>query len=519
MPASSRFRSGLAAPSSTSEVARATGSSARVAKTLRPIPITTASPACSARIPASFRSSAMTSFGHFSRASTPVQPRTAATTATPASRGSQPHAEAGTAAGRSSTENVRAARGGLTQVRPSRPRPGTWASAASTVPSAPPRLAWAARSALVDPVDSVTRTSRHRLPGRTSAARSSRWLSGRRPDGTGRRSAFTGLAGASGGMTPTIVGWRGNLCDAGHAHRARRARRGHSVHRGSRSKTRRHVASLRLSEPGGGRPQQAGRQGTGPPHDGQPAARPRTAAEGLRQLAGGLTPRMLWRNHRLFTVLALISLVPRILAALAFRPALLTADSFLYMQGAMTGSLGVYRPSGYSLFLRILQPLPNVLLAVTTIQHLMGIAIAAIVYGLLRYWGLPAWGAALAAAPTLFDTRQIALESYILPDTLYTLVLLVTVALLLTRRTPRTWQCALAGLLMAYVSVLRGNGLPLAVVVAAFLLVRRVGWRAFTAGVVAFCAPFLVYVADYHAQHGSFNISSSDGIFLWSRTT
>jgi len=279
------------------------------------------------------------------------------------------------------------------------------------------------------------------------------------------------------------------------------------------------VASLRLSEPGGGRPQQAGRQGTGPPHDGQPAARPRTAAEGLRQLAGGLTPRMLWRNHRLFTVLALISLVPRILAALAFRPALLTADSFLYMQGAMTGSLGVYRPSGYSLFLRILQPLPNVLLAVTTIQHLMGIAIAAIVYGLLRYWGLPAWGAALAAAPTLFDTRQIALESYILPDTLYTLVLLVTVALLLTRRTPRTWQCALAGLLMAYVSVLRGNGLPLAVVVAAFLLVRRVGWRAFTAGVVAFCAPFLVYVADYHAQHGSFNISSSDGIFLWSRTT
>ena len=67
----------------------------------------------------------------------------------------------------------------------------------------------------------------------------------------------------------------------------------------------------------------------------------------------------------------------------------------------------------------------------------MGIAIAVIVYALLRYWGLPGWGASLAALPTLFDAREIALESYILPDTVFCLVVLVTVALLLTRRTPR----------------------------------------------------------------------------------
>ena len=79
-----------------------------------------------------------TSFGHLSWASTAATSRTAAATATPASSGSQPSRARGTAAGRSSTEKVRAARGGDTQVRPSRPRPAICCSAASTRPSGSP---------------------------------------------------------------------------------------------------------------------------------------------------------------------------------------------------------------------------------------------------------------------------------------------------------------------------------------------------------------------------------------------
>ena len=134
----------------------------------------------------------------------------------------------------------------------------------------------------------------------------------------------------------------------------------------------------------------------------------------------------------------------------AFRPALLTADSFLYMRAAVTGQLGVIRPNGYPLFLSLFTRWPHVLTIVIGLQHLMGIAIAVIVYGLLRHWGLPGWGATLAALPVLFDPREIALESYILPDTLFGLVIIVAVALLLTRSTPRPWQCVLAGLLFAY---------------------------------------------------------------------
>ncbi len=114
------------------------------------------------------------------------------------------------------------------------------------------------------------------------------------------------------------------------------------------------------------------------------------------------------------------------------------------MNEAAHFTLGVIRPSGYSFFLLAVEPFRSLLL-VTILQHLMGVGVAIIVYGLLRYHGLPGWGATLAAAPTLFDTRQIALESYILPDTLYCLVIVAAVALLLTRRTPQPWPCVAAG--------------------------------------------------------------------------
>jgi hypothetical protein len=278
------------------------------------------------------------------------------------------------------------------------------------------------------------------------------------------------------------------------------------------------VPDLKLHGDSGKREQAAAGRGREVRAVAEPARGAQRAMTRARAAARLVAPGALWRHHRLFTILALLSMLPRILAAFAFRPALLTADSFLYMNDAVHFTLGTIRPSGYSFFLRVLEPFHSLLL-VTTVQHLMGVAVAAIVYGLLRYHGLPGWGATLAAAPTLFDARQIALESYILPDTLYCLVIVLAVALLLTRRTPRLWQCVAAGLLLAYASVLRGNGLPIVFVALAFMLVRGVGWRALTAGAVAAAIPLLGYAAAFDATYGQFNITVSDGLFLWSRTT
>ena len=241
------------------------------------------------------------------------------------------------------------------------------------------------------------------------------------------------------------------------------------------------------------------------------------AGPALRAAAASLSPASLWRNHRLFTIAALVSIIPRFIASMGFKPALFIQDSFSYMQQGTHLNLGQLRPAGYPLMLRVLEPLHSLLL-VTTLQHIMGIALGAIVYAVLRTRGLPAWGATLAAVPTLFDSRQIWLESSILPDTLFTLVLMIAVAILIVRPALAIWEAVIVGLLISYASVIRGNGAPVIVVVLAFLLIRRVGWRVVTACLAAFVVPLLGYMTWFHAEHGAFNITNSSGLFLWSRT-
>jgi hypothetical protein len=252
-------------------------------------------------------------------------------------------------------------------------------------------------------------------------------------------------------------------------------------------------------------------------HGGRRSGGAAGARGSARAVAGSLSPAALWRDHRLFAILVTLAVGLRVLATLAFRPALFIPDSFDYMHDGVHLVIEQLRPAGYPILLRLLAPLHSLLL-LTTLQHLMGIGAAIIVYGVLRHWGLPSWGACLAAVPTLFDARQMAMESYILPDTVFGFVVLVAVAFLLTRRTPAIWQCAAAGLLVAWASVLRGNGAPVALALLAFMLVRRVGWRAFCAGLAAFAVPLAAYVAAFAATYGQVNITNSSGLFLWSRT-
>ena len=238
----------------------------------------------------------------------------------------------------------------------------------------------------------------------------------------------------------------------------------------------------------------------------------------VRAVAAALTPAALWRNHRLFTVAACLSVIPRVIAALGFKPALLIQDSFSYMkQSVRLLPLDELRPAGYPLMLHLLQPFHSLLL-VTTLQHLMGIALGAVIYAVLRTRGLPAWGATLAAVPTLFDSRQIWLESSILPDTLFTLVLMIAVAILIVRPKPAIWQAVIVGLLVSWAAVIRGNGAPVIVVVLAFLLIMRVGWKVFTACLAAFVLPLAAYALIFFSEHGQLNITDSTGLFLWSRT-
>ena len=255
----------------------------------------------------------------------------------------------------------------------------------------------------------------------------------------------------------------------------------------------------------------------------------------------------LWRDHRLITIAVALSLVPRLLAMLAFRPALFTPDSFAYLAEGAHPNLSQWHPSGYPLFLWLLSPLHSLLL-VTALQHLIGMATAAGVYALLRRWGLPAWGATLAACPTLIDSRQVALESAVLPDTGYALLLTAAVAVMLLRRapgparpgpalrprdegtgpqaiggfqggrSPGPAQCAVAGALLFGAAILRGNGAPEVLALLAVLAVWRACLRAMAAAAIAFTLPLLAYMGLFAAKYGNYALTNSDGMFLWSRT-
>jgi hypothetical protein len=266
----------------------------------------------------------------------------------------------------------------------------------------------------------------------------------------------------------------------------------------------------------------------------------------------------LWRDHRLIAAAAALSLAPRLLAMLAFRPALFTPDSFAYLAEGAHPNLSQWHPSGYPLFLWLLSPLHSLPL-VTALQHLIGVATAIGVYALLRRRGLPAWGATLAACPTLIDSRQVALESSILPDTGYALLLTAAVAVVLIPRTPgpvrpvpalrprdggtgpeaiggfqgrgvrglapgeaecspRPAQCAVAGALLFGAAILRGNGAPEMLALLAVLAVWRAGLRAMAAAAIAFALPLLAYMGLFAAKYGNFALTNSGGMFLWSRT-
>ena len=225
----------------------------------------------------------------------------------------------------------------------------------------------------------------------------------------------------------------------------------------------------------------------------------------------------MWRQHRLIIIVAGLSLVPRVLASLAFRPAVFTPDSFGYLADGVFLAPGLTRPSGYPVVLHLLAPFHSLLL-ITTLQHAMGVTTAVLVYAVLRRWGLPTWGAVLAACPALFDPRQMVLESAILPDAFYTLLIMAAVAVVLTRRRPGAIRYAVAGFLLAWAAVTRGNGATEMVVVIVVMLVQRAGWRALVASTAAFAFPLLAYMALFARSYGNFALTDSDGLFAWSRT-
>ena len=218
------------------------------------------------------------------------------------------------------------------------------------------------------------------------------------------------------------------------------------------------------------------------PAGGQPApaqgrlARLGTGARGIPALA---------RQHWLFTVLLTAGLVLRVLAQIAYRPALIYIDSTKYLLGAYPGD----DPPGYQLVLKPLLALGN-LDEIAAIQHLFGLAMAVTLYLVLLRRGAPRWLSALATAPVLLDAYQVQIEQTIMPDVMFEVLMVAGVAALLWRRTPTPWLTITAGLALGASATARQIGEIFILPALGYLLIVVPGWRARLKQAVLLCVAF-----------------------------
>lgn len=218
--------------------------------------------------------------------------------------------------------------------------------------------------------------------------------------------------------------------------------------------------------------------------------------------------------HRALVIAMLPATALRVLAMIGFPPSILFyGDSFAFLSEELKP--GTSRPSGYSLLLALLRPAHSLTL-VTTLQHLLGLALAVAVYALLRRRGLPGWGATLLVTPLLYDEFLILLEHMIMADAIFIVLVTAAIVLLVRRVTPAS--AATGGFLLGLAGITRTVGLPLLILTAAYLLVRRYGWRPLVALLVAGAIPLGAYATWTKVEKGKFALTEADGNFLWSRT-
>lgn len=252
--------------------------------------------------------------------------------------------------------------------------------------------------------------------------------------------------------------------------------------------------------------------------------RPSTPRPRRTSLAGS-TPL---HTHWLLVALVLAGATVRVLTLLAYRPALLFPDSWGYIATGLTGSfvgLPTVHPVGYPVLIRLLTAPDRSLAELVAFQHLAAIGVGIAIYAAsIRAW-LPRWAATAAAALVLLDGYSIALEQYVMSDTLFTLAMFAALLVLVwpqlgftTRaRPPLVGRAVVAGLLVAVATLIREVApftIPVALV---YLLWTRAGRRPRVAFLLAAVLPLLVYSALIDHRFHVFGMTATPGWTLYGR--
>src|ERR1700676_1002385 len=239
---------------------------------------------------------------------------------------------------------------------------------------------------------------------------------------------------------------------------------------------------------------------------GQPEGPASANLNGLR----GTSLAALLRRHWLLAILLAAGLALRVLAQIAYRPALLYIDSIKYLYGAYPGN----DPPGYLLVLKPFLAVGN-LDVVAAVQHLLGLGMAVTLYVVMCRRGIPRWLAALATAPILLDAYQLQIEQTIMPDTLFEALIVTGLVILLWAPRPTRWMIIGGGIALGASATVAEIGEFLILPAVIYLLAAIPGWRAkLTQGIVlcaAFALPIVFYSSVSLADNGHFSLAPSTG--------
>lgn len=236
-----------------------------------------------------------------------------------------------------------------------------------------------------------------------------------------------------------------------------------------------------------------------------------------RPPAGPALARAL-RENAFFCVVLLAATALRTVTVLAYRGVIWFPDSSSYLGVAVRPAPYPARPQGYAFFLRVLEPVHSYVF-VAVVQHAMILAAAVAMYALMRRrFTVPRGLATPATLPVLFGGYQLQLEHMLMSDTLYEVLVIIAIVAVLWKPRPGWALCTVSGLAIAGAALTRSTGLPLVALIAAYLLIRRVGWRALGATALACVVPLAAYAIWFHAFWGVYGFTNSTGLFLYGRT-
>ncbi|WP_238153352.1 glycosyltransferase [Kribbella speibonae] len=213
-----------------------------------------------------------------------------------------------------------------------------------------------------------------------------------------------------------------------------------------------------------------------------------------------------------------MGLVLRVLAIVAYRPAIIYTDSVQYLTNMGELSPDKLNPIGYDF---VLGPLVAIggLTFVVIVQHLTGLLLGVAIYALARRLTVYRWLAAFAAAPILLDAYQVQIEQNIMAETTFDVILVAILWLLLAKGAPGWRRAAAVGVLVGAAFTVRAIGMVLLIAVVLYLIAsgkQRV--RRTAAAVAGFGVVFAAYAGYYHAETGRWGFTGAENQILYGRT-